>query len=332
MGQLLITAEGFEIANIPLEKREESLYKFFRFVIEIDNMKEDDISISHDVASHHFSYGNIYSNLFYAEYKDLKALGINGLVYQLMSQNINRPSFNSYKSDNDWNGVAQPKGYTGFEGSSISLSPYFYTMYPDWLKFKADYFKKHHDEIPWDKSHPDYIPNPHYLLLQYVDWFHKNDLMKNFETVCVQQKVEKLSADTLCPQLTIAANILHEYARGLGVEIHAFSEKIGSIFAEANFYVHEPDLSNFEKDANSGSFRAIYSLYGSKNDVLYISIDFKHCMLEYHNEIGDHLGEYRLDGTSNKQNGGDAGHSFSKSSKSILKDIRKRYHEMYYKN
>ena len=242
MGQLLITAEGFEIANIPLEKREESLYKFFRFVIEIDNMKEDDISISHDVASHHFSYGNIYSNLFYAEYKDLKALGINGLVYQLMSQNINRPSFNSYKSDNDWNGVAQPKGYTGFEGSSISLSPYFYTMYPDWLKFKADYFKKHHDEIPWDKSHPDYIPNPHYLLLQYVDWFHKNDLMKNFETVCVQQKVEKLSADTLCPQLTIAANILHEYARGLGVEIHAFSEKIGSIFAEEKFYEYEGDL------------------------------------------------------------------------------------------
>lgn len=332
MGHLLITAEGLEIKDIPKEKRGDSVRKFIEFVCNIDDIKEDDVHLSADVATHQFSYGNIYSNLFYAEPQDLKSIGIDGRVYQLMIQNINRPSFNSYKADKEWEKVDLPKGYTGFEGSAISLSPYFYVIHPDWLKYKADYYSQHQDEIPWDDTHTDYLPNPHYLLCKMEDKLKEIGLDKEYETKCNSLGVEKLTAESLPTRLKIAADMLHEFARDLGGNIHAFAEEIGRLYAEANYYKYEADLSSNERAVNGGSFRSIYSLYGQDNNVLYISVDFKHCMLEHHDETGDHKGEYRLDGTSNKQEEGDAIHSFSRSSSRIISDIRKRYHGKYYKN
>lgn len=332
MGHLLITAEGLEIKDIPKEKRGDSVRKFIEFVCNIDDIKEDDVHLSADVATHQFSYGNIYSNLFYAEPQDLKSIGIDGRVYQLMSQNIYRPSFNSYKANKEWDKVEQPKGYTGFEGSAISLSPYFYVIHPGWLKYKADYYSQHHDEILWDDRHMDYLPNPHYLLYKFEDKLKEIGLGEKYETKCNSHGLDKITADSLPSRLKIAADMIHEFARDLGVNIHAFAEEIGRLYAEANYFEHEADLSSSERAANGGSLRSIYSLYGQDKNVLYISVDFKHCMLEHHNEVGDHNGEFRIDGSLNKQEKGDAGHSFSQSSSRIISDIRKRYHGKYYKN
>lgn len=332
MGHLLITAEGLEIKDIPKDKRGDSVRKFIEFVCDIDDMKEDCVHISDDVASHQFSYGNIYSDFFYANPQGLKDLGVDGRVYQLMSQNIYRPSFNSYKADKEWDKVEQPKGYTGFDGSAVSLSPYFYVIHPDWLKHKSDYYSQHQDEIPWDDTHTDYLPNPHYLLCKMEDKMEEIGLDEDYKTSCNSLGVEKLTAESLPTRLKIAADMIHEFARDLGGSIHAFAEEIGRLYAEANYFEHEADLSSSERAANGGSFRSIYSLYGQDNNVLFISVDFKHCMLEHHNEVGDHKGEYRLDGSSNKQEEGDSGHSFSRSSSRIISDIRKRYHGKYYKN
>lgn len=332
MGHLLVTTESLEIKDIPKENRGDSIRDFFNFVTDIDNMKEDSVHISSEVASHQFSYGNIYSGLFYASAQYLKTLGIDGLVYQLMCQNINRPSFNSYKDSKAWDDISQPKGYTGFEGTVASMSPYFYHIYPDWLKFKADYYRQHNDEIPWDDRHKNYLPNPHYLLCNMEDKIKEIGLDEKYKEGCESQGVHKQAVETLPFRLKKAADMLHEYARDLGGDINAFAEEIGRLYAEANYYVYEADLTSSERAANGKSLRSIYSLYGQEQKVIYISVDFKHCMLEYHNEVGDHEGEYRLDGTSNKQENGDAEHSFSKSSMRIIKDIRKRYHGKYYRN
>lgn len=332
MGNLIITAEGLEIRDIPKERRGDSVRKFVEFVCDIDDMNEDYVRISGDVANHQFSYGNIYSNLFYANPQDLKELGIDGRVYQLMSQNIWRPSFCTYKADKEWEKVEQPKGYTGFEGSAISLSPYFYVIHPDWLKYKADYYSQHHDEIPWDDMHKEYLSNPHYLLCKLEDKIKEIGLGEEYKTRYKSHGLDKLTADSLPSRLKIAADMIHEFARDLGGNIHAFAEEIGRLYAEANYFEHEADLSSSERVANGDSLRSIYSLYGQDKNVLYISVDFKHCMLEHHNEVGDHNGEYRLDGTSNKQDNGDAKHSFSRSSARIINDIRKKYHGKYYKN
>ena len=332
MGHLLITTEGLEVKDISKEQRSESIYRFFNFVIEIGEMKEDTLHLSQEVAAHEFSYGNIYSNLFYAKPQDLKALGIDGRVYQLIIQCINRPSFNSYKDTNSWDEINQPKGYTGFEGAKVSTEPYFYSIHSEWLKYKADYYMQHHDEIPWNDEHKDYLPNPHYLLCKMEDKLKEIGSCEEYETRCNSQGIDKLTADTLPLRLKIAADMIHEYARDLGGNIHAFAEEIGRLYAEANYFEHESELSSSERAANGDSLRSIYSLYGQNKNVLYISVDFKHCMLEHHNEVGDHKGEYRLDGTSNKQEEGDAIHSFSRSSSRIISDIRKRYHGKYYKN
>lgn len=332
MGHLLVTAESLEIKDIPKENRSKSIRNFFNFVMDIDDMKEDSVHISSEVASHQFSFGNIYSNLLYASAQDLKILGIDGLVYQLICQNINWPSFNSYKDSKAWDDISQLKGYTGFEGSVVSMAPYFYCIYPDWLQYKAEYYQQHHDEIPWDDSHKGYLPNPLYLLCKMEDKIKEIGLDEEYKVGCESQGVHKLTLETLPYRLKKAADMLHEYARDLGGDIEAFAEEIGRLYAEANYFEYEEDLTGSERAVNGKSLRSIYSLYGQEQKVIYISVDFKHCMLEHHNEVGDHEGEYRLDGTSNKQENGDADHSFSRSSASIINDIRKRYHNKYYKN
>lgn len=332
MGHLLITAEGLEIKDIPKENRGESLMRFFNFIMDIEAMKEDAVHLSTEVSTHQFSFGNIYDGLIYAAPGSLKESGIDGRIQQFMCQNMRRPSFNSYKADKDWENIELPRGYTGIDGSAISLSPYFYVIHPDWLKYKADYYSQHHDEIPWDDLHKEYLPNPHYLLCKLEDKIKEIGLGEEYKTRYKSHGLNKLTADSLPSRLKIAADMIHEFARNLGGNIHAFAEEIGQLYAEANYFEHEADLSSNERAVNGGSLRSIYSLYGQDKNVLYISVDFKHCMLEHHNEVGDHNGEFRLDGSSNKQEKGDAAHSLSRSSSRILSDIRKRYHSKYYKN
>jgi len=67
------------------------------------------------------------------------------------------------------------------------------------------------------------------------------------------------------------------------------------------------ELSNLERQY-AKSLREIYSIMNKDSKLQFISIDFAHGMFEFHDENGEHQGEYRFDGSYNSPKQPD--HSF----------------------
>lgn len=82
--------------------------------------------------------------------------------------------------------------------------------------------------------------------------------------------------------------------------MEAYARQFGGTIAKMNYYSLDKELSKNESKAASGTLRAIYSLTGSNGKKKYISIDHKHGIFEYYNFRGIHQGEFRFDGTKNK--------------------------------
>jgi hypothetical protein len=83
-----------------------------------------------------------------------------------------------------------------------------------------------------------------------------------------------------------------------GHNTEAYTIEIGEKVAELNYYVYLPNLSRNERDETK-SLRTIFRLVNRHGHKQYISLDHKHGMFEYHNSDGEHIGEFKFDGTFN---------------------------------
>jgi hypothetical protein len=236
-----------------------------------------------------FSYGTIYT-LLYGSWQEIKSQptlsGISntvlGLFHQLM---FAKPSLFQIIDSKELFDATYAETNYGYSGFDFNASPIPYVKCKhSWQKWKCEWLSKNQEEIIWDKAQDPFLPNRNYsteLLWGEVIKHNKANGLKKYSGNKVTTFYE-------------------EVMRKKGPQIEAYARQIGGAIAKANYYSLDKELSKKESKAVRGSLRAIYSLTGSHGKKEYISIDHKHGMFEYYNFRGIHQGEFRFDGTKNK--------------------------------
>jgi hypothetical protein len=89
--------------------------------------------------------------------------------------------------------------------------------------------------------------------------------------------------------------------RQQGPNLAAYTIEIGGKIAKSNYYEYDAQLSANETRAAGNSLRTIYKIIGNGGQLKYISLDHLHGMFEFHNFKGEHLGEFKFDGSFNSK-------------------------------
>ena len=288
--------ESIETSAIPEEKRDEAFREWVQLVgffhrTKVTLFKQEDLD------RHCYSFGNIYT-LLYGEWRNfcqqpsLKGITLN--TFQMIAPLLmQHPQLGGVVSDDDWNATGCPKTNYGIR-MDMEEHPYV-TIIRKWQELRADYYACHQEEYEWSDSDNEFLPNR--LLSDKIleDEIRKHGCMEKYEGLKAQYKEHAL------------ATVFHKEVMGKkGSGIMAYTEEIGDKVCKANYYQYETELSQSER-RRTGSKRKIYSIINRGKRKQYISLDFRHGMLEFHDEKGLHLGEFRF--TGEKNSGAEASHN-----------------------
>mgnify|MGYP002669527250 FL=1 len=280
--------DGLETCALPSERRDALLIDFCHLVdyfhkAKVNLVKEEGIE------SHVFSFGHLWEFLFgnrdyFVSKESLK--GIEQTTHQMLSSTLmQHPALGGEITADEWAATTLPK-------TSYGLFPYEdkdnYVADTDaWHRYRAAYYAANQTDYVWDISDDPFLPN-----LPYSNGILEGEILKH-----------GLGQEYECEKARLGDKALHVFfhdkiMRGKGHDLAAYTELIGNKICEANFYHLEPELSRREYRL-ANSLRRIYSLINREGRKQYISLDFRHGMMEYHNEFGEHLGEYRFTGHLN---------------------------------
>jgi|GEM_PF-970956 hypothetical protein len=321
MGNILLTQEGLETSTIEKEKRSERLRNFYEMIDQA--MKAGDSCFITEAASQHqYSYGEYFPkflHLSWDEFQKIESLkGIKQQVYEYITTGFqNRFTPSRLKDEDVFEQKALPRGRGGFEHSDSPEE--FLCDLPRWEKWHCDHLTAHPDEIRWDENSP-FIPNMEavYKILKdevliYIKQEYKERMakVKNSEQEISEQEIKKIWSELYVKKVDSQGGRSPMKGKAIVLFFHrvvlpsknkkemtAYCREIGGKVCQANHYQHESELTNCEQQT-SHSLREIYSIV--KNGVKqYISFDFHKGMFEFHDEKGNHLGEFMFDGTENK--------------------------------
>lgn len=292
-GSLLVTIEGMEIAEIPADSRDQAIGDFHRMKVEAERQHDCFYALP-DLYSHKFSYGDLYTGLLYRAWSDfhadpvLKCISQN--TYQLIqsfSQCIKLSSIDSEEGFRDkkmpqaYIGYCNSKGYGEFVGNVSDLE-----------KWHRVWYIAHPQDIDWSGTQNDWLPRKDLIL---------DILRRELQAKLVEDGSKPDNAKQVVNAIA-DVNVVHEFhdkvMKHKGDNLEGYASQIGDEICRSNYYRFEQELSNMEQQ-NARSLRKIYSIVNKYGREQFISIDFGHGMFEFHNENGDHMGEYRFDGTLN---------------------------------
>ena len=293
-GSLWITTEGLELLNVPEDERDRVVLEFFEMKTEAERCNDKFYALQ-DIFTHHFSYGNFCSDFLYPSWPDFHACKslakISQSTYQFLQSFSQRPLFNIMESEEEFSQKEYPRDLSGFGYAVCNLS--------HWTEWHRAWYAEHPKEIDWTDAGNGWMPRLD-LTLKIL----RRELLKKFE-----EKNDSQEAQLLLLQISdeCVAHEFHEKVmRHQGKRLEAFASEIGRKICVSNYYTHEKELSAMEHRI-AKSLRQIYSIIGPHGRRQFISIDFRHGMFEFHDEDGNHLGEFRFDGTWNSD--ADSSHS-----------------------
>lgn len=306
MGNLYLYDSDFELAGIPVEKRDSVLADFF--LMKYEAVQDTFCASPELLYTKHFSYGEGLNSLFTMPWSELCAhpscAGIKETTHRLFYRAMwKEPIVRNYDT---YVNLPEPKALAKFREDGDDAS--FVTDNRTWRLWHAHWYQMHQDQIPWIEGECNaLLPFVRYArdimkaeLEQHKTFYEKQreelrdeeiykDEIEGIKKVLSQAKSNP-SAITHCFHKLIMAR------KGSGK--YAYAREIGSRILEINGYKYEEELSKREQ-VQVGSFRMVYSVIGREGKVQYISLDFEHGMFEFINYLNDHLGEFRFDGTLN---------------------------------
>lgn len=250
----------------------------------------------------------------YADAAQLKKWGIKNSMMERMSTSlIVSPGILRPISDKAWEEMTGFKNDCGFK--SCGNGPHYSGDRETWHEHRLTHYAAHNDQIDWsDRTGSptlEFIPNR-----IRTDELLRREIEHHAECVAHEETYVKGVGEAERRERT--AKRKHELLKeweGEKIEVVFHREvmtdrygslagragEIGEKVCKANFYTFEPAISSKESKMVGGSMRKIYSLTGHGGRKQYISIDFKHGMLEFHDYRGTHLGEYRFNGEFNSE-------------------------------
>lgn len=279
---------GAELQDIKPEKRDDAINSFFSL---LSHFKSNGMMhrVEEGFHSHTFSYGNFHNDFIYASYSKIKTTpslcGISQRMHQLLATTfMPHPLMDKEISAKEWAIAGHLKCNYGMV-ENVKASPYISTL-EAWHKHREAYYADNQGAYEWNKHDDDFLPNP----------TRTNEILRR--EITAHGLDGKLATKSINP-LHDAGILFHEeVAKKKGDRLEAYTRTIGEYICLANFYRYETELSAKEQRL-CGSLRCIFSIVNRNGRKQYISLDFKHCMMEHHDEHGVHLGEYRFDGSLN---------------------------------
>lgn len=289
MGRLIFDYFSFDNLN-RLKSINDSLIEFID-TVSFSFRNKDSHSILSSINSHVFDFGNFFDDLVFSPWENvnnnLNLSGINQTTHQSLSNTFFAfPNGGKYYSTFE-EFEADGNNFFGYIGINEFISrryPYI-DSYVNWLEWRAKSFRENNNLIDWKEITNSYFPN----------LFYSNFILAN--KLKVVKRHEKI-VDKLSKEYCDNFNQM-KLSRG---ELMALADELGTIIAEANYYVYENELSQAEGRLKKSN-RKIYSLTLENGKKQYLSIDFHKCFcFEVCDDKGRHLGEYRFDGLENGSN------------------------------
>ena len=292
-GSLLVTVEGMELAHVPVVSRDDAVVEFHRMKTEADRQHDRFYALS-ELFSHQFSYGDFYSGLLYRSWPDFHAdqvlASISQKTYQLIhsfSQCIMLPplgsevNFIQKEKPHAHTGYCNPQGYKDYVGCMSA-----------WENWHREWYTAHPQDLDWSAAQNDWLPRQD-LILKIL----KRELEAKFIEDGLKPEEAKQKVNAIADK-----DIVHEFHGKVmgrkGDALEGYASRIGGEICRCNYYTYEPELSDMERQY-AKSIREIYSITNRNGRLQFISIDFGHGMFEFHDEKGDHQGEFRFDGVLN---------------------------------
>lgn len=287
MESALLLIIGLETSTIP-EKERDNRYSHFCELVTYFHSTKVNLYKESGLDNHKFSFGTIY-DFVYGGWKDFihkKSLkGISQKTYQMMASSLmQHPSLGAEITEYDWNQKQHLKASYGLCPDAKASS--YVTDKLSWQNERAKYYAANQSYI-WEKDDDDFLPNR-----SLSDLILEQEIEKHGKKDIYDEELSKKTPNAL-------AVVFHEKVMsGKGNSLAAYTQEIGSRICEANYYRYEEELTRKEQQI-AKSLRKIYSLINREGKKQYISLDFRHGMMEFHDEQGIHLGEFRFTGIKN---------------------------------
>lgn len=281
--RLLIS--GLEFSKFPPESRS-GAFEGLKKLVGFFSGEGVHMRVQSGFYAHEFSFGNIYNDFIYASWPEVsknKALeGISQITHQALAVSFMPHPFGDKEiSDEEWNAKKVAKADFGMRTGAES-EPYV-TERMAWHELRSRYYRENPGAYEWQPGDNDFLPNRRY-----------SDLLLEKE-ITRAGKTEKYEANKKINKDTALAATFHgEVAAAKGDSLAGYTEEMGSKVCEANFYAYEAGLTAEETRLSGGSLRSIWSTINRRGEKQYISLDFRHCMMEFHDKSGNHLGEFRF--------------------------------------
>lgn len=310
-GSLLMTIGGLEIAHIPLAARERAIIDFYDMKQTAERNNDHFYALS-TIYSYSFSYGSFYPNFFNMSWPEFHACqnmkGVSQRAFQLMQNFCQNPDVETLETVEDFKTKIEPHALTGYR--NVQGNCEFVANTQDWERWHRNWYIVHPQDIVWENEQNQLFPK-----VKVIITILRRELMKKFENEGTLEKAQKRVSQI---EDSDVANAFHGLVmKHKGDELEGYASQIGREICNCNYYKYEDQLSDMERQY-AKSLREIYSIINKDGKMQFISIDFKHGMFEFHNEDGEHQGEYRFDGTLN------SGKDLSHNLKSIEKWYRQR--------
>ncbi|MBF4493186.1 hypothetical protein IR010_11590 [Flavobacterium sp. MR2016-29] len=298
MGNLFFINETLELSTVSISDRDQRFINFCK-AMNLVKLEKDNLYATEDIFTIQFSYGNVFSDLFYKSWSEINInpnlQGISNTAHSLFQSlffavpnmisivNSYEEFFNLYEKFNI--------GYTGIEQNQNDYIP-FVCCANTWLEWKCEWLSNNQNLIKWDDVEDLFLPNK-----KESDELLRQEIIKHGKESALIDKYEN----------NIGQAFHDEVMRHKGSQIGAYTIEIGGKIAKINFYKYEVELSKKEQ-SECHSLRNIFSIISKDGSLQYISLDHAHGMFEFHNHTGAHQGEYKFNGSFNSEAEDD--HSF----------------------
>lgn len=292
-GCLMLSFSGIEFQSIHSHYRDCALDVFLETIESATDAKEE-IVLDKRIEGHKYSFGDFFDDFLYADWNCfhsnsfLKSISQN-TFQRLIASQFFRPG-KQLCSQKIFNHLKIRTGYCGLKGTSISANKPFVGTKEEFAEYKIDWYTRNPEFIDW--SDDDFLPNRKFiedLLVEELKKNGKGNLLKDlFRERDSRERLRQISQ-------VFHSEIMNHLGRG--VEREAYAMKIGGKICKGNYYIYCDDLSTQEKMKHK-SLRRIYKII-KNGKAQYISLDFEKGMFEFHNAKGEHLGEFRYDGSRN---------------------------------
>lgn len=284
MGDLVINHLTFSFDELE-NNRHQSLFNFLEAGKQARNAGDHTHS-TEELYSFQYKWGDFQQDFAYANLRSIESNPHLSWIPQVLHQSFQNFFFQNPSGRSDFQNIIDFKrafadAHHGTIGCSCSIvNDLDVSDLATWHIWKIKYLQSNPHKYFWKASDDDFLPN------------------KMYSDKILEQEIERHKKSNEIVDKKIGQAFHDHVMRPKGPELRAYAVAIGTKIAESNYYIWDEELSGNEQ-RKSGSPRKIFSFLDRNGNKMYISIDHAHGMFEYHNDKGEHLGEFKFDGTYN---------------------------------